>query len=94
MVAHNVQLSEQDWDFIRQAVASGAYHDESEVLRAGLRLLEAEQRPLPWDEQSLFQLAQPGIEQLDRGEYDDVPLGDVAAYLDAIGEEEHPEEAA
>ena len=40
MPTHTVQLTDEDQKFIEDQVASGDYHNPSEVLGAGLRLLE------------------------------------------------------
>lgn len=43
MPTRNLVLTEAQSDFVDALVASGRYQDASEALRAGLRLLEAEE---------------------------------------------------
>ena len=43
MMAENINLTQDDTDFIRRSVEGGDYQDASAVVRAGLRLLEASQ---------------------------------------------------
>lgn len=43
MVCENINLTEKHASFIRERVESGEYQDASEVVRAGLRLLEDRQ---------------------------------------------------
>lgn len=78
----NISLTPEHEKFIKDAVASGNYATQSEVVREGLRLLQHRQRE---DEEALAALKaklQRGVEQAERGELID---GDaVFAGLDAI----------
>lgn len=44
MATRNVVLTPQQDEYVQALVASGRYQNASEALRAGLRLLEAEER--------------------------------------------------
>jgi antitoxin ParD1/3/4 len=50
-----VALTERDQDFIASQIAEGEYNNASEVVRAGLRMLEQEQLKLKALRQSIAQ---------------------------------------
>ena len=67
MPTHTVQLTDEDQKFIDDQVASGGYHNPSEVLGAGLRLLE---RQIQTDREKLTvlrSLAEEAFADLDAG---------------------------
>jgi len=64
----NVSISPQLEEFVKQEVESGAYHSASEVVRAGLRLLQERQQDRRMRLERLRAEIALGIEQLDRGE--------------------------
>lgn len=67
----NVSLTPEHEKFIKDAVASGNYATQSEVVREGLRLLQQRQRE---DDEALAALKaqlQRGVEQAERGEFVD-----------------------
>jgi antitoxin ParD1/3/4 len=73
MPTKNVNLTEHYSEFLDHLVASGRYKNASDVLRAGLRLLE--QRTTE-DEQRLAvlrNLAAEGFEQIDQGQGIELP---------------------
>lgn len=67
MPTKNINLTEHYSEFVEHLVATGRYKNASEVLRAGLRLLE--QRTTEEQERLalLRSLAAEGFEQLDQG---------------------------
>lgn len=68
MPTRNINLTEHYDRFVEEQVEAGKYKNASEVLRAGLRLLEQETRT---DEQKLAllrKLAREGFDALDQGE--------------------------
>jgi len=68
MPTRNINLTDHYDRFVEEQVEAGKYQNASEVLRAGLRLLENEMRS---DEQKLVllkKLAREGFEALDQGE--------------------------
>ncbi|MEX2187151.1 MAG: type II toxin-antitoxin system ParD family antitoxin [Pirellulales bacterium] len=67
MPTKNVRITGHFEEFIAAEIEAGRYHDESEVLYAGLRLLEQQKHE---DEQRLTRLkalAAEGFSQLDQG---------------------------
>lgn len=68
MPTRNINLTEHFDQFVEEQIGAGKYKNASEVLRAGLRLLEQETRT---DEQKLTllkRLAAEGFDALDQGE--------------------------
>lgn len=68
MPTKNINLTEHYADFVDQLVASGRFKNASEVLRAGLRLLE---QLTEEDQQKLAllrNLASEGFEQINQGQ--------------------------
>lgn len=68
MPTQNVSLSEHFYDFIQQAVASGRYHNASEVVRAALRVLEQQEREDAARLERLRRLVEEADASLARGE--------------------------
>jgi antitoxin ParD1/3/4 len=70
-LAMNVSLTRELEHFVNQKVTSGLYHSASEVVREGLRLLKEKEdlKKLRLDE--LRREIAIGVEQLDRGEYEE-----------------------
>ena len=64
----NVSITPQMVEFVQQQVASGAYQSASEVVRAGLRLLQERERERQARLEHLRRELAIGIEQADRGE--------------------------
>jgi antitoxin ParD1/3/4 len=88
MPTRNIDLTEHFDRFIETGVASARFSDASEVVRAGLRLLERREQEdnakLEW----LRSAANVGFGQLDRGEgIEFASLDDLDAYIDQIAEE-------
>lgn len=77
MPIERIELTEREAEFIRESVEGGAYHDASEVLRAGLHLL-AERK----DE--LQAALQAGLDDIAAGRYIELTSREA---IDALGEE-------
>jgi antitoxin ParD1/3/4 len=87
MPTRNVNLTDHFERLIEDAVASGEFQNASEVVRAGLRLLERQRLA---DEAKLAALRaaiQVGIDQLDRGEGILVEPHELGDYIRRLGEE-------
>lgn len=68
MPTQNVNLSSRLATFIRESIATGRYQNASEVVRAGLRLLEQRDREDQLRLDALRRIAEDGFAALDRGE--------------------------
>lgn len=72
-----VSLTSKDDEFITAQISAGEFGNASEVVRAGLRLLELEQIKL----QTLRKAIADGDAAYDRGEYATYEPGQLAARL-------------
>ena len=66
MPTQNVNLPEHQAKFIQQRVKSGRYQNASEVVRAGLRLLEQQESEDQLRLQALKKITQQAFDALDR----------------------------
>jgi antitoxin ParD1/3/4 len=64
----NISLTKELEDFVSRKLESGRYLSASEVVRAGLRLLEHEEELLELQRKELRKAITEGVSQLDRGE--------------------------
>ena len=83
MTTRNVSLPDTLDGFVEQQVASGAFPDASEVVSAGLRLLQHRADRKAARLERLRAAIQVGQDQLDRGE--GIEVHDVGAWLDGLG---------
>ena len=87
MPYETIHLAARDAELIRFYVEGGRYACPSDVVSAGLQLLEAQDRE---DEAKLERLrleVQKGIDDLQAGRYIDVDCdGELDAYLDTVTE--------
>jgi antitoxin ParD1/3/4 len=67
MPTRNVNLTGRYDEFVVEQVASGRFKNASEVVRAGLRLLEQQNREEEEKLALLRSLAKEGFDQLDQG---------------------------
>jgi antitoxin ParD1/3/4 len=93
MPTRNINLTDHYDNFVDNLITSGRFKNASEVMRAGLRVLEQQVRE---DEEKLIllrQLAKEGFDQLDRGEgiefHDDESLGEYIAQIGRRVAERH-----
>ena len=73
MATRNVNLTQHYSDFVDHLIASGRYKNASEVLRAGLRLLEQSTTEEEHKLAMLRNLAAEGFEQIDQGQGIELP---------------------
>ena len=83
MPTRNVVLSQHQHELVEELVRSGRYQNASEVLRAGLRLLEREQANEDARTAVLREAAEQGWSDLASGRFDDV---DDDALDDFVGQ--------
>jgi antitoxin ParD1/3/4 len=88
MPTRNVNLTEHFDTFVNTQIASGQFSNASEVVRAGLRLLEQQKLEHQHTLARLREVIDEGIADLESGR--STHLGnrrEVKAFLDQIGEE-------
>jgi antitoxin ParD1/3/4 len=68
MPTRNVNLTEHYDRFVAEEIGAGRYRNASEVMRAGLRLLEQRTRENQQKLAALQALAAKGLDELDQGE--------------------------
>jgi antitoxin ParD1/3/4 len=85
MPTRNVVLTDHQDGIIGDLVASGRYQNASEVLRAGLRLLEQHEAEDAARLDALRRAVAEGVADLEAGRFETLAgAADVDAYLDAI----------
>ncbi len=67
MPTRNVVLTDQQTEFIKRLVSSGRYQNASEVLRAGIRLIERQELENETHLQELREAAKTGIADIQSG---------------------------
>jgi len=82
MITEDIRLTAHFEQFVEEQIKTGQYENVSEVFRAGLRLLEAQEQERMLKLDCLRQAAKEGFEQLDRGEGIKVPPGGSDKFLD------------
>lgn len=81
MATRNVVLTQHQEELIASLVDSGRYQNASEVLRAGLRLVERDEQHFAAKLQALRKAAQVGWDDLDDGRYVEIANEDDKAAL-------------
>ena len=76
MAIRNVELTDHQEKVIDSLVRSGRYHDASDVVRDGLRLLEKRETEDSARLDALRQAARKGTEAFERGDYRQFPSFD------------------
>ena len=84
MPTRNVNLTHYDDQFVDELVSSGRFSNASEVMRAGLRLLERQAREDEEKLAALRSLASEGFEELDQGR--ETPIDSQSQLTDLIGQ--------
>ena len=75
MPTRNVVLTENQAKFVEQMVASGQYQNASEVLREGLRLVQAREAEQAAKLSALREAVAVGIADVEAGRYTEFPDG-------------------
>lgn len=92
MPTRNINLTDALDSFVAEQVASGQFQNASEVVRAGLRALKAEEQTRARKLELLRQAVQEGWDSFDRGE--GVVVHDIDAFFAEIDDEIEAEIAA
>ena len=85
MTPLNVTLPDPLDRFVQEQVASGAYADAQDVIRASLRRFKTQAEAETDRRHRFFEAVQIGLDQAERGET--IPVTDVRAFLDEIDAE-------
>ncbi len=85
MAALNVTLPDPLDQFVREQVASGAYADAEDVIRASLRRFKTQAEAEADRRRRFFEAVQIGLDEAERGEV--IAVTDVRAFLDEIDAE-------
>lgn len=87
MPTRNVVLTAHHESLIGALVGSGRYQNASEVLREGLRLVEARETREAAELKALQEAARVGIADLEEGRYEEFEsVDDLADYLHDLSE--------
>ena len=86
MPTRNVNLTDRFDTFIADEIAAGRYRNASEVMRAGLRLLQEQSSADAHKLLMLRRLATVGLEQLEQGRGIELPsTADLASHIGSLG---------
>jgi len=85
MPTRNVVLSQSQHEFIESLMQSGRYQNASEVLREGLRLLQARDQTDAIKLEMLKQAAQQGWDDIAAGHYVDVTDAQLEDFIAQLG---------
>ena len=87
MPTRNVVITDHQAELIDRLVASGRYQNASEVLRAGLRLLERDDEDHAAKLAALRAAVQVGIDDVEAGRYRDFDsMDDAVDHLQAVAQ--------
>lgn len=92
MATRNVVLTPHQHELVDSLVATGRYQNASEVLRAGLRLLERQEAEEVARISALRAAADVGWKDLDEGRYQDVEPAELESFIHSLGSRS-PEDA-
>lgn len=85
MPTRNVSLTAVQDSFVERLVASGEYQNASEAIRAGLRALQQRRREDAARVHALRAAVSAGVDDLERGDHDEVDAADLRAYVRGLG---------
>ncbi len=91
MPARNVSLTSHLEAFIDQSVSSGRYQNASEVVRDGLRLLEARRREDDLKLERLKSAIDLGLADVEAGRVLRVPIDNLRGFLAELGKTGTPQ---
>ncbi len=84
MPTQNVNLPPHFKQFVDANVRDGRFANVSEVVRAGLRLLEHEQTLRELKIQRLREAARTGLDDVAAGRFTDLPASEISGHLKTI----------
>ena len=89
MPAESINLTEKQAQFIRQSIDEGRYCDPSEVVRAGLRLLEQHERQDKLKIETLRRIAHEAFDEIDRGDFEMVDPDCLDEFMNQMDAKSH-----
>lgn len=84
MPTKNVNLSDQQAKFINKSVHRGRFRNASEVVRAGLRMLEQSEREEKLKLDALRRIATQTFEEIDKGECEEIGPGALDHFMEKV----------
>jgi antitoxin ParD1/3/4 len=84
MPTRNVNLSTEQAEFIQKTIDTGGFRNASEVIRAGLRLLEQEQELNRLKLKRLRAVVKEGFDAIDDGDYEMVTQDGLGKFLASV----------
>jgi len=84
MPTQNVNLPEFQAEFIRERIRAGRFKNASEVVRAGLRLLEQHEAENALKLEAMQKAIKEGFDAIDRGRYEALTDQTLDAFMDAV----------
>ena len=84
MATKNVSLSPQQIKFVKKSVQGGRYQNASEVVRAGLRLLEQSEREDALKLESLKHLTEKAFNDIDAGKYEEIAVDGLDRFMEKM----------
>ena len=87
MPTRNINLTEHFDRFIEAGVSAGRYQNASEVVRAGLRLLEQQEAENAAKLERFWAAVQEGLDDDERGDVTILEEHEIADFVAKIGEE-------
>lgn len=94
MPTRSISLTDHHDAFIENRVSTGDYQDASDVVRAGLRLLEQSEQEYQLKLERLREAVRIGQEAYERGEYEEVDVADLPRYLARLAGSERERDAS
>ena len=85
MPTQNVNLQDHQANFIQERIKTGRFQNASEVVRAGLRLLEQQEAENELKLQALREAIDVGFKAIDEGRYITLESReDISAFMDSV----------
>jgi antitoxin ParD1/3/4 len=86
MPTRNINLTHEQDEFVESVVRAGEYQNASEAIRDALRALKQRRQEDALKLERLRMRIEAGIDDLERGEFDEVDDPDLDAYFDGLND--------
>ncbi|RYG77221.1 type II toxin-antitoxin system ParD family antitoxin [bacterium] len=84
MEIQQIELTVQQANFIRSSVDAGRFADASEAVRAGLKLLERQERIDELKLEHMRRLVQEGIDDIEQGRYETITADTIDDFMESV----------